>query len=82
MLHQNGFREPNRYQQGAFNALPARVQQDLVSEYEAQVKDCMTLEGVALHRAQGAATLLKELIETLQSGNTALLPESRITGVV
>lgn len=82
MLRSKGFQEPGRYQQGAYKTLPAHVQDDLVSEYEAQVNDCMTLEGVTLHRAQGAAMLLKELIETMQAGNAAPLPESRITGVV
>ena len=53
----------------------------LKAELEAQIANCLVLEGPQLFRAQGLAQGLQELIASLEHGTEARTPEVRTTCV-
>jgi len=73
------FRDAKYFTQGYANHLPVQFMKALKDEMAKVVDDCVFLEGTPLYRAQGAATVLKELIDTLEKGVDAPAPDAGIS---
>lgn len=70
------FRDAGYFTRGYADHLPAQFMRALKEESAIVAQDCVLLEGTALYRAQGAATILKELIDVLEKGVDAPAPDA------
>jgi len=73
------FRDAKYFTQGYGDHLPAQFMRALKEEQAVTASECVTLDGIALYRAQGAAAVLNELIDVLEKGVDAPAPDAGIS---